>query len=75
MSETREKDGTSDNMEKSSGSENPELNLVVVLEPEIKHDLVPIHSLLLDHAIHLQEKVNREIYNIGLVRRKLAREM
>ena len=73
MSET--KDGTDKDPETSGVPEDPELNLVVVLEPEIKHDLVPVHSLLLDHAIHLQEKVNQEIYNIGLVRRKLAQEM
>jgi hypothetical protein len=40
-----------------------------------RHDLAPIHSLLLDLAISLQVKVNKEIENIGMIRRRLSMEM
>jgi hypothetical protein len=40
-----------------------------------RHDLAPIHSLLLDLAISLQVKVNKEIENIGRIRRRLSMEM
>ena len=40
-----------------------------------RHDLAPIHSLLLDLAISLQVKVNLEIQNIGRIRRRLSMEM
>jgi hypothetical protein len=71
MSEANE--GGDPETEKCTSPTGAELLILPV--PEHKHDLVPIHSLLLDHAIHLQEKVNQEIFNIGVVRRKLAREM
>jgi hypothetical protein len=48
---------------------------VRLVEQMKRHDLAPIHSMLLDLAISLQVKVNMEIQNTGRIRRRLSTEM
>ena len=75
MSETDKNVLVADEVEaEPQGGEEEEIQVEVVRKA-VKHDLVPVHSVLLDFAIKLQQKVNQEIFNIGLVRQTLAREM
>ena len=60
---------------RSTGTSSSSSRPFGLREEARRHDLAPIHSLLLDLAISLQVKVNQEIENIGRIRRRLSTEM